>query len=187
MAEPLKLTVESVGNHVYFYSEIDSDRSLDLIKELHEIDNDLTIERTNRRLPDSFPNVPIWLHLQSPGGGAFESFNVADKIGQLRSPVYCTIDGLCASGATFISQVCAKRIMQSNAMLMIHQLSSFAWGTHEQFKDELAVQKKLMKRMIDIYANRCSLTRKEIKEMMKRNTWLTADEALKSGFVDEII
>lgn len=187
MTDIPKVTVESVGTHVYFYAGIDSDRTLALIQQLHQIDDNLASERSMRHLPDDFPQTPIWLHIQSYGGGVFESFNVANKLSQLRSPIYCTIDGLCASGGSILALACEKRYIQRNAMLTIHQLSSFSWGTFEQLKDDMIMMKKIMKQMTDFYVEHSNMDRKTIRKMLKRDTWFDADEALAAGLVHGII
>lgn len=187
MSDIPKLTVESIGTRIYFYASIDSDRTLDLIKQLRMIDENLTIERVTRGVPPGFAMVPIWLHIQSYGGGVFEGFNVADTIPTLQSPVYCVIDGVAASAGTIIALACEKRFIRPSGFMMIHQVSSMAWGTYEHIKGETLLLRKIMKRMIDFYASRTSMDRTEIREMLKRDTWFTAKEALAAGMVHEIL
>src|SRR3972149_7089752 len=87
------LTVEAVENHVYFYSEINPDRALALMRLLRETDAHLRNERITRNLP-SETVVPIWLHLNSLGGEAFSSFAIADQIERLQTPIYSVVEGV---------------------------------------------------------------------------------------------
>src|SRR3990170_1621630 len=82
-----KLTVETIDNHVYFYSHVDADRCLALIKTLREVDVRLRNEHLYRMLPDDHPPMPIWLHIQSPGGELFTALNVAAQIFRLKTPI----------------------------------------------------------------------------------------------------
>jgi len=70
--ETRSLTVESTGNHVYFYADVDSDRCLALLREIRYIDADLRQEYASRDLEGAgYPPVPIWLHIHSYGGSLF--------------------------------------------------------------------------------------------------------------------
>lgn len=181
------LTVESMDNHVYFYSEVNSDRCLDLIRKLREVDRMLRVERVSRNLPDNFPHTPIYLHIESPGGGLFTGFNVADQIKSITTPIYSVIEGYCASAATFISMACARRFIRPASFMLVHQFTAFSWGTYEQFKDDMKLYDLAIEKMAEFYVSRTRLSYDQVREMLKHDYWMDADEALKSGFVDEIV
>ena len=149
-AEPVKLngdnatplTVESVDNHVYFYADVNGDRCLAMMKTIREVDNRLRNERLSRALPDSHPHTPIWLHIHSYGGLLHAGLGSADQLATVATPIYSIVEGVCASAGTLISMACVKRYITPNSFMLIHQLRSFMWGTHEEFKDELIVQEK---------------------------------------------
>ena len=121
---PTPLTVEAVDNHVYFYSDVDSDRCLALIRTIRETDARLRAERISRDLEDH-PPVPIWLHIQSGGGYLFAGFGAADELASITTPVYAIVEGLCASSATLIALACPKRFIRPNGFMLIHQFTSF--------------------------------------------------------------
>ena len=177
------LTVESVDNHVMFYSDIDADRALALMRELRQIDNRLLAEKTSRGVRF---DVPIWLHINSGGGTAFASFALVDQIASLNAPVYSIVEGVAASGASLLAMACKKRYITANSFVMIHQLSNVAFGTHEEIKDCVAVNEMLMENMYSFYERHSNLDRERVIEMLKRDTWCNATDALAYGFVDEI-
>jgi ATP-dependent protease ClpP protease subunit len=178
--------VDDFDNHVYFYSDVNSDRTLQLVQMLREKDAALRGEAIARGM-ENMPPTPIWLHVNSYGGSLFTAFSVADQISMLKSPIYSVVEGICASAATLISLSCAKRYILPNSFMLIHQLSSFMWGTHQQFKDEMEVQNKLMTRLVKFYASKSKLTDDEIRTMLTRDYWMDAEETLKHGLVDEIL
>lgn len=184
---PGGLTVESIDNHIYFYADVNSDRCLALVRAVREADSWLRNERLSRSIPDEHPLVPIWLHMQSYGGDTFAGFSAADQLATIQTPIYSVVEGVCASAATLISMACSKRYMLPNAFMLIHQLSGELWGTHEQFKDAVAMQKMAMKRIAKFYCERSKLDKAAVKEMLKRDSWMDAEAALKDGFVDEIV
>jgi ATP-dependent protease ClpP protease subunit len=184
--ETPRLTVESVDNHVYFYADVDSDRCLALIRAVREADNELRKEYVSRGV-DGMSMTPIWLHIHSFGGSLFTAFSIADQLSMIRTPIYSVVEGICASAATLISMACTRRYILTNSFMLIHQLSSVVWGTHEQFKDEMTLQSKLMTRLVEFYSQRASIPAEEIGSMLTRDFWMDAETCLQHGFADEIL
>ncbi len=184
--QPPRLTVETMDNHVYFYADVDSDRCLALIRAIREADSELRSEQLSRGL-EGQPPTPIWLHIHSYGGDLFTGFSVADQLAMIKSPVYAVIEGICASAATLIAMSCQQRYILPNSFMLIHQLSSFMWGTHEQFKDEMNLQNKAMDRLVQFYVQRAQVTEEQLREMLTRDFWLDAEACVEHGFVDEIL
>lgn len=181
-----RMTVETVDNHIYFYADVDSDRCLALVRAVREVDAQLRAEYLTRGM-EGMPATPIWLHIHSYGGDLFAGFSVADQLSMIKSPIYTVIEGVTASAATLISLSGTKRFILPNSFMLIHQLSSAIWGTHEQFKDEMDFQKKAMDRLAGFYEQRCNLTDKKIRKLLTRDSWLDAETCLQNGFVDEIM
>lgn len=180
------LTVERSDNHVYFYSEVTSDRGLALIKHIRAIDEDLRVERDSRSLPDDFPYIPIYLHINSGGGELFTGLLLADQLKTFKTPIHSIIEGFAASAATLMSISCTKRYITKNSFFMIHQLSGVMWGTHEEFEDNIKLQNMEMENIMRIYQQNGKLKRKELEKMLKHDSWMNAEMAIEAGFVDEI-
>lgn len=181
------MTIATVDNHVYFYSPVDSDRCLDLLQTIMDVDNRLRNERLSRSIPEDHPYTPIWLHIHSYGGSLFTGLGTADKLAHIISPVYTVVEGCAASAATLLSIMGARRYILPNSFMLIHQLSTVMWGTHEEFKDEMALQEMAMGKLAALYAQRTNRDEDQIREMLKRDTWMDAETCLQHGFVDEII
>ncbi len=181
-----KLTVESIDNHVYFYAEVDEDRTLAMLKQIREIDTKLRNERLSRNLPDDIPATPIWLHIHSYGGYTLAGFGAADQLAQIPSPIYSIVEGCCASAATSISCACNKRFIMPSAFMLIHQFWSIAWGTYEEFKDDMKFQDMLIERLRSFYVARTKMDYDKVTELLKRDSWFDAKQCVKLGLVDEI-
>ena len=105
--------------------------------------------------------------------------------------------GMNASAAT-IASMGAKRItMDHSAMYLVHQCSQafFEWGSMnatdmQHLIDSLEKQKsdldKLDANVAELYAQRCKKKSADLLALMKVGGWLTAEEALAWGFVDEL-
>ena len=105
--------------------------------------------------------------------------------------------GMNASAAT-IASMGAKRItMDRSAMYLVHQCSQsfFEWGSlnatdMQHLIDSLEKQKtdlnKLDANVAELYAGRCKKPTADLLDLMKVGGWLSAEEALAWGFVDEL-
>lgn len=175
--------VESIDNHIYFYSDISPDSCLNLIKELRRVDNEM--KSMSYRMKTEHP-IPIWLHIQSYGGGLFEAIGLTDQIEMISSPVYAIVEGVVASAATVIVMSCTKTFILPSSFFMVHQLSSYMWGKYEEFKDEMALQDQLMEWLTTFYSEKTGAPKKKIKEMLKRDSWMSASEAVENKFIHEI-
>ena len=184
----IPLTVEAYENHIWFYSDVDSDRSLALIRELKQTDQWLRSQHITFDLDKvDHPQTPIWLHINSDGGDLMSALALVDQIKMIQTPIYSVIEGLAASAASLIAMSCTRRYILPRSFVMIHQLSSMAWGTHEEFKDEMGLQDMLMDILVNFYKEHSGLKKKKIRAMLKRNTWMNAQQAFERGFVDEIL
>lgn len=133
------------------------------------------------------PLTPIWLHIHSYGGDLFTGFSLADQLTMIKSPVYSVIEGICASAATLVSMSCTRRFILPSSFMLIHQLSGFKWGTHEEFKDEMTLQNKAMERLVEFYARHAKPSADEVRAMLTRDYWMDAETAVAQGFADEIL
>jgi ATP-dependent protease ClpP protease subunit len=181
------LTVKTVNNHVYFYARVDDECCLALLQAVRELDVSLRSEHIGRELPHGHPLVPIWLHIQSPGGGLFAGLGVADQLAQIETPIYSVVEGYCASAATLISMACSKRFIRPSAFMLIHQLSNVKWGTYEQFKDEMHLLDMAMEVLTKFYTEHSKLKKGRIRKLLQRDSWFSAQESMANGFVDEIL
>lgn len=182
---PPRLTVETMDNHIYFYSDVDSDRSLALMRTIRDTDAYLRNQQITRCL-EGQPLTPIWLHIHSPGGDMLAGFALSDQLRTIKTPIYSVVEGYCASAATLISLACTKRFITPSSFMLIHQLSSWMMGSHEEFKDEVKLQEKLMAKAVAFYAERTGQTTEWIKESLLHDYWMDANEAVERGFVDSI-
>lgn len=182
-----KPDIQVADNHIYFYSDVNTGKCLALIKTIREMDAKLRCERSTRDLPAAYPETPIWLHIESPGGALFTAFGIAEQIQRIKTPVYSVVEGYAASAATILSNACRKRFIVPSAFMMVHQLSSFHWGKYEEFKDEMKLLDMAMERLIAFYCQRTKITEEKLREYLKRDTWFNAEECLEVGLVDDIL
>lgn len=172
-------------NHVYFYEEVNGNSCQRLIQQLKEVDLRLRTERIQRDLPESFV-TPIKLHLRTPGGSVLDALHVYDHILKSRTPIYTYIEGIVASAGTIISIAGSQRYITPNSYALIHQFTTFSWGTYEQMKDDQKMNDDLIDRMRRVYTDRTKMKYEKVVKLLKHDYWMNAEEAKKLGLVDHI-
>ncbi len=137
------------------------------------------------------PGAPILLVINSPGGSVDSGFAIWDQIQMITSPVTTLITGLAASMGSVLSLSAApkRRFATANARIMIHQPS--IGGVIRGQATDLEIQaKEILKTreaLIRLYTDATGQDPKEIARAIDRDTWLSAEEALKYGLLDGIV
>lgn len=128
----------------------------------------------------------IDLHINSPGGLVFDGITIYNLLKQHPANVTTYIDGLAASIASVIALAGDRVIMAENALFMIHKASGMVRGTSDNMRDFAEKLDKVNRSIATTYVSRTKKEEKEINDLMAAETWMTADEALAMGFIDEI-
>ena len=95
--------------------------------------------------------------------------------------------GVAASIASIIALAGDKREMPKNTFAMVHQASTFAVGTADDMRDAADTLDKVDGSLRGIYMDRMGVDETKAKEIMAKDTWLTADEAMDLGFATALI
>lgn len=142
--------------------------------------------------------LQVELQITSPGGGIIEGFVLVDFIEAMHARghvINTTAFGMAASMGGVLLQVGKTRRMGQSAALLIHEASFGAGGSMGKVEDMVDFVKKLQQRILDIFAQRAAgseaakpMTKRQIAaKWERRDWWLTAQEALEHGFVDELV
>ena len=130
------------------------------------------------------------VHVNSPGGDVFAAQAIYSQLKNYSGTVTMHIDGMCASAATVITCAGDKVVMPDNAIFMIHNPSCMLFDSYDsaelsQMADQLDAVKQTI---VNVYMKRCgnNLSEKKICQKMDDETWMSAQEALDCGFIDEI-
>ena len=148
----------------------------------------VTSNRFDKALKDLGDVDEISVRINSPGGAVSEAIAIRTML--MKHPATKTVDieGACDSAATLIACLPGAKVrMAKGGEYMIHRCT---WGARGHADTMLAAYNSMMntdRDMADIYAERTGKTQEECLELMKAETWFTADTAMEAGFVDEII
>jgi ATP-dependent Clp endopeptidase proteolytic subunit ClpP len=130
------------------------------------------------------------IEINSPGGSVFDGYTIYREIKSLRDrgvTVNATITGIAASMASVIAMAADKIAIVKHGRMMIHDASSAAQGNAESLRKTAELLDGISDDIAGIYAERTGIDKEEIREMMKRETWMTARESIANGIVDEVL
>jgi ATP-dependent Clp protease protease subunit len=181
--EPERGSVEHSSNNLYFYSPVLSNSVIKLNKGISSLSNNLVEIATNLDVPVP----PIKLHINSGGGSLFDGLAAVDTIRKSKAPIHTIIEGGAASAATLMSVVGAKRYIHKHSFMLIHQLSGGMWGKFAEMQDEIQNSQLLMETIQNIYLKHTKMSKKTLKDLLKRDIWLDAKTCKDYGLVDEVI
>lgn len=129
----------------------------------------------------------ITLHINSPGGSVFSAVAIANTLKNHKAKITANIDGLAASAATIITSACDTVKMPKNALFMVHNPITFAYGNNQDMQKTLEMLNKIKNSIIETYLNKAKTDKETLSELMDNETWMSAEEAKEYGFIDEIL
>lgn len=135
------------------------------------------------------PEKDINLYINSPGGVVSSGFAIYDTMQYVTCDVATTCVGMAASmGAVLLAAgTSGKRNLLPNARVMIHQPLGGVRGQASDIEIEAQEILRIKKLISQILADHSGKTQDEVMEDTDRNKWMSADEALDYGLVDNIM
>lgn len=129
------------------------------------------------------PKAPVEVRVNSPGGSVAEGLAIYNALKPRAPTVF--IDGVAASIASLIAMAGAHIIAAENAIVMVHAPWSGVEGNATALRKTADLLDLHRGAMLGAYA-RTGLSQQSLIELLEAETWMTAQQALALGFVDEI-
>lgn len=169
-AIPIKGTIVSNNDKwIYDWFEIEAVCPKDVAKLLSEANGeDLTVE------------------INSGGGDVFAGNEIYYLLSQYKGNMIIDIVGFAGSAASLPAMAGKCRIVPSG-LVMIHNVSGGARGDHHAMDKTAEVLKTANKAISNAYLTKTGLSQEKLLALMDEEKWMEAQEAVKLGFVDEII
>lgn len=137
------------------------------------------------------PSADISFYINSPGGVVTSGMAMYDTMQYIQPDVSTIVMGQACSMGSLLAQAGApgKRYMLPNARHMIHQPSGGAGGQATDMEIQVREILKMKKSLTEIYVRHNSKGRQydEILADMERDKFMSAQEALDYGLIDEIV
>jgi ATP-dependent Clp protease protease subunit len=198
---PIVLEQTSKGERSYdIYSRLLRDRVIMLDTEVSEHTASLLVAQL-LFLESENPDKDISLYINSPGGSVTAGMAIYDTMQFIKPDVQTIVIGQACSMGSFLAQAgtVGKRWVLPESRTMIHRVSSGTPGTRGsvhvqdlQFEDArrgFEESKRVNQRLTELYVkhNTAGKTYDEFYELMKFDTFLSAQEAVNIGLADKII
>jgi ATP-dependent Clp protease protease subunit len=166
------------ARRIFLSNAVDSNTASDIIRKIWYLE-----------IKD--PGKPIEFIINSPGGSVDAGFAIWDQVKMITSPVTTIVTGLAASMGSVLS-LCApagRRFATPNSRIMIHQplIGGYIQGQASDLEIQAKEILKTRQALVEIYVDATGKTPEEIELAIDRDTWLSADEALKFGLLDKIV
>ncbi len=142
-------------------------------------------------LEQADPNSPVTLYISSPGGSVSDGMAVYDYIRLMQAPVNTVCIGIAASMASILFMAGKERSMLPHARVMIHDPSygggSMAGQKPLELQDRVNELMSLRKMLADVIVERTGMPRKRVLALTKKDTYFSADRAVKEGIATKIL
>jgi len=187
---PMVIEQEARGERSYdIYSRLLKDRIVMLDTDVNEHSSSLLVAQL--LFLESQGNEDITFFINSPGGVVTAGMAIYDTMQFIKPDVCTVVMGQACSMGSLLATAGApgKRRMLPNARHMIHQPSGGAGGQATDMEIQVEEILKMKRNLTQIYVNHNSKgkTYEEFKNDMERDKFMSAQEALDYGLIDEII
>ncbi len=131
---------------------------------------------------------PIRIFINSPGGDVTEGFPLISAIELSKTPVYTINIGIWASMAFWIGIAGHRRFALPYTEFLLHEGTLFTAGPAGSVQDTVEFDKRFRERVVKKHVLKHSnMTEKEYDATLRHETYMLPEDALKHGFIDEIV
>lgn len=129
----------------------------------------------------------INVSINSPGGDVFAGLAIYNALKGSGKEIVVKVMGVAASAASLIAMAGDKIVMPKNTFMMVHNPWSIAMGNADELRETADTLDKIGSSLQATYVAKTGQSEDKIKELLAKDTWLTADEAKELGFATEVV
>lgn len=131
---------------------------------------------------------PLNVRINSPGGDVTSASVIYTDIRSYKGEVTMQITGMAASAASVIAMAGDVVQMSPTAEMMIHNSTLGTWGDHREMDHCRDILLSTDDAIANAYVSKTKLlTKAQIKNMMAKETWMSANEAVANGLADGVM
>ena len=172
------------------FSRLLKDRIIFLSEDVNHVTASLVIAQM-LFLESEDPDKEISFYINSPGGSITDGMAIVDTMNYIKCPVSTICIGLAASMGSVLLACGAKgkRYATPNSEILIHQplISGGLSGQTTEIKIHADHMVKTREKLNKLLSEKTGQTLEQIEKDTERDHYMTAEEALKYGLIDEII
>lgn len=129
----------------------------------------------------------IEVEINSGGGSVFAGSEIYTALKSYAGKVVVKIVGLAASAASVVAMAGDNVYMSPTSQMMIHNSATSAEGDYRDMEHTAEVLKNINSTIAQAYRIKTKISEADLLAMMDHETWLTPQQALEKGFIDEIL
>jgi len=148
-----------------------------------------TVVQAQLMFLDSLDNNDITMHVDSPGGSVKSGLSMVNVMDYINSDIRTICTGLAASMGSILlgAGTKGKRGSLEDSEIMLHQSSGGAYGNIQDAEITMNWWKKKNERLFQLLGKYCNKTAEQVMKDATRDFWLTAEEAVEYGIIDEVV
>lgn len=147
---------------------------------------DSTCPKDVQKIIDASPGEVHDVYINSPGGVIDVGSEIYTMLRAYQPGVNIWIVGEACSAASVIAMA-GHSAMSPTALLMVHCVSTGVRGNHATMEHTAEMLQTADRALCQAYMAKANMSEEEALEMMEHETWLTANQALARGLIDEVM
>lgn len=128
----------------------------------------------------------VEVDIASGGGSVFAASEIYTMLKAYAGKVVVNIQGLAASAASVIAMAGDEVNMSPTSQMMIHKASTISMGNADDLDHDSKMLDVTDQSIVNAYEAKTGMSRDDILQMMAKETWMTAQDAVDKGFADNV-
>ncbi len=146
---------------------------------LYEVGMPENFTEWNNTIANAGEKDVIIFHINSNGGFIFTALQLINSIRRSNALCVASVEGLCASAATFIFLSCEQHIIAEHSMFMFHNYSGGTFGKGGEMYDAISHEREWSKKLLSSFYEGF-LTNAEIELILdNKDIWMDSEEVYK--------
>ena len=148
-----------------------------------------TIVQAQLMFLDSTDKNDITMHIDSPGGSVKSGLSMVDVMEYINCDIRTVNTGMAASMGSVLlgAGTKGKRSSLRFSKTMLHQSSGGAGGNIQDARINFIEWEKTNKILFELLGGYCGKSAEEVTQDSTRDFWLSAEEAVAYGIIDEVV
>lgn len=142
-----------------------------------------------RALADNPPGETLTVEVNNYGGSLFAGFEIYSILRGASCPTLAEVQSLSASSSSIAMLGCGRVTAAPVAQIMIHNPVLQSDGDQNAHRETANALEGFTQSMLNAYELKCRgrRSREELAAMLNAETWLTVQQAVDAGLVDEVL
>lgn len=170
----IKDNADQTIDEIYIYGEIGD--------WWEELDAKTLADRLKQSTQDT-----VNIRINSGGGSVFTALSFYSLLKSSGKKVIASVDGICASAATFFLCAASEVTMTIGGQIMIHDPLAGVFGQAKDLRKMADILDKVGGSIAMLYKEKTGQDIEDIQQKMNNETWFSAQEAKDYGFVSDIL